>query len=179
MDEQTYRESVKKFMNGSLTFNEKLVNFALGLCGESAELDYVISEGQREKVIDEAGDCRWYFTALNILLEASSIYEHSFPPAYYLSAQYLSREMMREAGRVADLIKKVVFHKHSLDKHKEQILNRLRAFSWKYNALLIKCDFTDEEVKQYNVNKLAARYKDLVFTTEQSINRNNELQISA
>lgn len=61
-----------------------------------------------------------------------------------------------EAGEVADLIKKGVFHQHGLDH--EKLKKELGDVLWYVAALCTRLGFTMSEVMQANVDKLMTRY---------------------
>lgn len=73
-----------------------------------------------------------------------------------------------EAGEVADIIKKVYFQGHMLDK--EKIIEELGDVTW-YIAIMAHALETDlESVLKYNVEKLKKRYPN-GFSEKESINR--------
>ena len=61
-----------------------------------------------------------------------------------------------EAGEVADLIKKGVFHQRGLDK--ENLKKELGDVLWYLTALCSDLGLTLEEVMQHNIQKLQARF---------------------
>lgn len=61
-----------------------------------------------------------------------------------------------EAGEVADLIKKGIFHQQGLDKDK--VKKELGDVLWYVAALCTEFGFTMEEVMQHNIDKLKARF---------------------
>ncbi len=61
-----------------------------------------------------------------------------------------------EAGEVADLIKKGVYHQQGLDRLK--IKKELGDVLWYVAAMCTEMGFTMEEVMQHNVDKLKARF---------------------
>lgn len=74
-----------------------------------------------------------------------------------------------EAGEVAGLIKKVVFHRHPLDKAK--LVKELGDVLWYLNYLAVRvCGVSLGEIKSANIEKLRARYSN-GFSSEESINR--------
>lgn len=63
----SYREAMRSTLNTDLTHKERLLNAALGLCGESGELADLIKKHffqghalDRDLAIKELGDVRWY-----------------------------------------------------------------------------------------------------------------------
>lgn len=182
MEEQAYREFVKGLMNPKLSFNEKLGNCASGLCGESAEVDAVIGDAEfmedinRLKLADELGNCRWYGTALCLTMGRDSIVFYEGAITYQATpASQLTRLLMRNAGKVNDVVKKIIYHGHNFEDEESKLWNALVQYVHTYRALLQKFHDKDRDIKQVNYNKLSGRYKDLKFTTEQSVHRNNEL----
>jgi NTP pyrophosphatase (non-canonical NTP hydrolase) len=172
MKEREYKDSVEKLMNASLSFDEKLVNFALGLVCETGELAEAIISGNENKILDEFSDCRWYFTASGLLLQYSQyleLYDEYFGIDEYTGTT--ETDLLITACRYGDLIKKVIYHKHPLERHEAQLRENLLRYYLGYRDLIQKFNLTDEDIKQYNVNKLSARYQGLTFTSEQSLNR--------
>lgn len=73
-----------------------------------------------------------------------------------------------EAGEVADLIKKVVFHGHEMDK--EKVKKELGDVMWYLSQIARLAGLTLEEVATANIEKLYKRYPN-GFSSEASINR--------
>lgn len=73
-----------------------------------------------------------------------------------------------EAGEVADLVKKGIFHQHGLDA--EKVKKELGDVLWYVAALCSKLGFDLGEVMEANVEKLKARYPD-GYSAEASRNR--------
>ncbi len=61
-----------------------------------------------------------------------------------------------EAGEVADLVKKGIFHQQGIDRTKMK--KELGDVLWYLSALCTEFGFTLEEVMQQNVDKLKARF---------------------
>ncbi len=61
-----------------------------------------------------------------------------------------------EAGEVADLIKKGIYHQQGIDKDK--IKKELGDVLWYLSGLAKQMGFTLEEVMEQNINKLKARF---------------------
>lgn len=61
-----------------------------------------------------------------------------------------------EAGEVAELAKKQIFHRHGINK--ESWKKELGDVLWYVAACCTKLGLTMEEVMQFNVDKLAARF---------------------
>lgn len=73
-----------------------------------------------------------------------------------------------EAGEVADIIKKHVFHGHGLDK--DEIIKELGDVCWYVALLSHAIDIPLEDILQRNIDKLKKRYPE-GFSEENSINR--------
>jgi NTP pyrophosphatase (non-canonical NTP hydrolase) len=76
-----------------------------------------------------------------------------------------------EAGEVADLIKKSVFHGHEIKK--EEVKKELGDVLWYVSQIARLAGLTLEEVATANIDKLYKRYPD-GFSKEKSINRLEE-----
>lgn len=63
-----------------------------------------------------------------------------------------------EAGEVAELVKKGIFHQHGLDKRK--MYKELGDVLWYVAALCTKLDFDMGDIMQANIDKLRERYPD-------------------
>ena len=73
-----------------------------------------------------------------------------------------------ESGEVSDEIKKIVFHKHSLDRQK--LAKELGDVQWYIATCAKDLGFNLSEIMELNVEKLRARYPD-GFSPEKSKNR--------
>lgn len=74
-----------------------------------------------------------------------------------------------EAGEVADLIKKAVFHGHDIPK--DEVKKELGDVLWYLSQIASLAGLTLDEVATGNIEKLMARYPD-GFSKERSVNRN-------
>jgi NTP pyrophosphatase (non-canonical NTP hydrolase) len=76
-----------------------------------------------------------------------------------------------EAGEAADIIKKVVGHKHPLDEATSlKLLAELGDILWYVTAIAATLDIGLDVIVQYNVEKLRKRYPE-GFSSERSLNR--------
>lgn len=73
-----------------------------------------------------------------------------------------------EAGEVAELVKKGIFHQHGLDR--EKMRKELGDVLWYVAALCSKLDLDLNEVMFANISKLMERYPE-GYHSERSINR--------
>ncbi len=73
-----------------------------------------------------------------------------------------------EAGEVTDLVKKVVFHKHPLDK--EKLVKELGDVFYYAEILMSEINVTRKDVEKANLEKLNKRYPS-GFSSEASLNR--------
>lgn len=73
-----------------------------------------------------------------------------------------------EAGEVSDLIKKMIFHGHSVDI--EKIKKELGDVCWYIAMICYAIDLDLEDVMQANIDKLKKRYPN-GFSEQNSINR--------
>jgi NTP pyrophosphatase (non-canonical NTP hydrolase) len=80
----------------------------------------------------------------------------------------LAMGLAGETGEVVDYLKKVVFHKHDLDKGK--IEKELGDLLWYIAVLASKLNIRLDDVAFYNVEKLKKRYP-CGYTHEDSKNR--------
>jgi NTP pyrophosphatase (non-canonical NTP hydrolase) len=73
-----------------------------------------------------------------------------------------------EAGEVTDYLKKVVFHKHELDK--EKLIDELGDVLWYISQIAHVAKIDMNDIAEYNIDKLKRRYPE-GFSTERSVNR--------
>ncbi|MDX8367887.1 nucleoside triphosphate pyrophosphohydrolase family protein [Cytobacillus sp. IB215665] len=73
-----------------------------------------------------------------------------------------------EAGEALDMIKKIVFHDHELNRH--ELAKELGDQLWYISQLARLINFSLEDIATMNVNKLKARYPE-GFSSERSVNR--------
>jgi NTP pyrophosphatase (non-canonical NTP hydrolase) len=76
--------------------------------------------------------------------------------------------MAGEAGEASDLLKKIVFHGHAMDK--EKVIKEIGDVLWYIAATATKLGVSLEEVAIRNIEKLRARYPE-GFSTDRSVNR--------
>lgn len=76
--------------------------------------------------------------------------------------------LVTEGGEAGDIIKKVVFHKHNLDK--DALKKELGDTLWYLSRLADECGLTLQEIAEANIEKSAGRYPE-GFSVERSINR--------
>lgn len=82
------------------------------------------------------------------------------PDAEYTGAEIMlvwnALGLAGEAGEVADTLKKVVFHRHALDR--DELIKELGDVLWYVAALCSKLDVPMSEVMARNIDKLKKRY---------------------
>lgn len=78
-----------------------------------------------------------------------------------------------EAGEVAELIKKHIFHGKPLDN--DALIKELGDVRWYFELLCKVANTTIEEVEKRNIEKLKLRYP-TEFTTKDSIEKKDEIK---
>jgi len=165
-----YQSLAKRTAGRFENINDALVNWALGIAGETAEVLDLFdawSEGQHSPegtLTKELGDVLWY-TAL--MCEETNISLADLPKPNIVVVPSAAK-LAIAGGKVADYIKKVVCHGHELDSAK----------LWKLTGMVY--DLTKEisvndqleigVVMHENIEKLKRRYPK-GFSTEASQNR--------
>lgn len=136
-----------------------LVNSALGVCGETAEaVEGSIAMAQQQAVEGL------------IASEYQQAAERTALEKCYDMVN-IALGLCIHTGRIADAVKKHIFHGHELDK--DYLIKEYGDTSW-YIAVGAKSIDTDyETILKENIKKLWERYPD-GFTTERSINRGNK-----
>ncbi len=94
MDFQDYQNLAQRTANRELTTEQKMLNGAMGLCGESGEvidlLKKHLAQGHpldKERVLEEVGDVLWYCAELATALEAN-LEDVAIRNIYKLKARY-------------------------------------------------------------------------------------------
>lgn len=74
----SYREEVKRTLNPELNNDQKLLNGVMGLVGEAGETIELVKKNlfhgkplDRDKLIKELGDVRWYLELVSIAIDVS------------------------------------------------------------------------------------------------------------
>lgn len=80
----------------------------------------------------------------------------------------LSMGLAGEAGEVIDLLKKHIFHNHTLDR--DNLKKELGDTLWYLTGIATEYQFTLNEIMETNIEKLQKRYPN-GFSCEKSINR--------
>ena len=145
----------------------------VGLAGEAGEIAELIvdSPHRKDKIADELGDAIWYVAAL---CEKVSF---SFPkivqladrePFLYTTAEPLPLRLCIHTGKVVELFKKGVFHRHGLDRDtlELELINCMTFIL----GIAAEHELRLTKILKGNIKKLDVRYKKS-FTSVESINR--------
>jgi len=177
---EEYIKACERTSRGLNTFEERISNFSLGLCGETTEVYELFKvNGMLSKtaLIKEIGDVLWYLWRFVSVLTTDytrvTMVYYVFNDFYnhktgQLNVCRISEYMVTNAGKIADMVKKTAFHGHKMNNN--IVLHHLGCI---YNlcTLLLNCfGMTIEEAMIANVEKLKLRYPD-GFKVEASINR--------
>ena len=176
MDLQEFQKHAKRTVNWTLSPQIQLANFGLGIAGEAAEIAEettysVESEPQKSKIIDECGDVCFYVANLCTALIID--WTDLIPPNVELATwndSDICLDLFRQAGKIADVIKKTIAQGHELDI--EKLRKSISGLMEHLKELLRYFDITLEEVCEYNHLKLLKRYPH-GFEVERSIKREN------
>ena len=144
------------------TARDKLINGALGLCGEITE--YSMERLYIDRRVDEAGDIMWYIAEISAGLGVT------IADVAAIDGNTSYRGMHDEAGLIADAVKKCAFQGHSADDNKTSIIygmNRIMGIIARY---VVDFGFTMDDVLSGNVEKLLRRYPD-GFDAKRSVHR--------
>lgn len=161
-----YINLAKVTANSNLSQNEAVCNWALGLVGESEEFLNSLYYGTEDELISELGDQLWYACMLwkDLDLDTDKL-EISFKKLHEISrdmsdkAKSLNTEQpnlfeafenVKLACRIAEKVKKLVFHKKDVKGFITEFLGEF--------ILTLASIRNIEEVAQKNIEKLKARY---------------------
>lgn len=172
MDANVYQELVERTKSASKdAYHERVGLSATGIAGETAELAEVFRNRalygvqfsapvDRAKVSKEAGDLCWYIahllTTVDLAFEPVLQVMREAPLARDTPLFQVVFDMMIDAGKLADYLKKVAYHKIELDKAKMQALLVMVGRALLY--LLEQAELVAEDVFAGNIEKLRARY---------------------
>lgn len=180
MDANTYQALVERTKSAATdSYHERIGLSAAGIAGEAAELaevfrDWVlvesVAEYNCEKLLKEAGDVCWYIAHLLTTVDLAFepvLADWKATPLPEDSAAAKLIDFLISAGKLADYLKKVAFHKIEIDKAK--MLERLKPVGRGWLAL-VESDFSVETVFADNIAKLRVRYP-AGFNTADSLAR--------
>lgn len=135
----------------------RMVNAALGLCGEAAEIDQTIDWGG-DDLLTESGDLLWYVAQMCRALDVSIA---DIPPERKDFAAWTVQQsisvLYRNTGALADMVKKRVFHRNTLPT-KPKMIGCLQAVVGAVDHILSRHGFTIEEAFDANNQKLLKRH---------------------
>lgn len=142
------------------TVRDKLINGALGLCGEIDE--YVCEKLFVENRVNEAGDVMWYVTEL---AEGLGV---SIADIAAIDDEGDGADIYHEAALIADTVKKYAFQGHVINKY--EIMHGLNRIMGSITRRMSLYGYPMDEILRGNVEKLLKRYPD-GFEAEKSIHR--------
>lgn len=142
------------------TARDKLINGALGLCGELDE--YVSEKLFVENRVNEAGDVMWYVAEIAEGLGAS------IADIAAIDDEGDGADIYHEAALIADTVKKYAFQGHAVNKY--EIMHGLNRIMGSIVRRLSLYGYPMDEILRRNVEKLLKRYPN-GFEAEKSIHR--------
>lgn len=180
-----YQPLAARTMRQGDTDEYAYVNWALGLCGELAELLQEIEKFGTdsfsiERILKEVGDCFWYLGSIcttsrlslhEVVGEVASghNYEKGVLPSAAVASSVVTGALI-QAGLFSDAVKKLFFHAHDPAVVVGKIPAVVRGIA---ERLVVLCGLYGSDlgpVLTANVRKLAARYPE-GFDTERSKKR--------
>jgi NTP pyrophosphatase (non-canonical NTP hydrolase) len=168
-----YQELSQRTAN---THDYELANYGLGLAGEASEITSIALKGIstfedvevfKKELKKELGDVLWY-TSQIARIAGLSLEELKIKVTLNNSFRNRVMRLNNKSGEMADLIKKHVFHGHSIEKELiKEILGAV--LSWVVSiGKFIELEILD--IATANIEKLMRRYP-AGFSVERSINR--------
>lgn len=197
-----YQKSAARFYSPGLTRAQHYSNAGLGLAGEAIEvfdeveaylrLPDVAKPQKRTKLVEELGDHLWYvayasrFAGWDLtkvvdldesthfdafqrwVLDDEALEARSGVPLYEIA-----RDLVRHAGRAAEVFKKHLHQGHELNRRKliAALEHQIRCLAMLSSLLHVSFS----EVAEGNVRKLEARYPEGHFTVARSVHRVEEV----
>jgi NTP pyrophosphatase (non-canonical NTP hydrolase) len=158
MNLSDYQRAAERTMTD--TDNERrILNAALGLCGEAAELSEVVEsmwgDDAKADVLNETGDLFWYVAQMCKSIGKSIA---SVPPLDYpgLDKEHALLILWRNTGGLADVVKKSVFHRKPMNPI--AVMTMLQAVMTAGAHLLAESGYTVEAACNINNTKLLKRF---------------------
>lgn len=168
----TYQEEAAKTINYTLSYEMRLMEMGLGICGEVGEMIKILNSpftrrGSIVQLMDEGGDVNWYAAGLCTLVE----YEFAkfFETESHVTPSGMAQDkIVIAAAEIADAIKKAVAQGHKLDKR--MITSQLKSLVDNLWVLFQFYGIKYGDVLHYNNDKTNRRYPN-GFESIRSINR--------
>lgn len=173
--------SLSQYVEGTArTWNHKpivaahhfeLCNAALGLAGEASELHNEIDILSENEIVSELGDILYYSARVVDFLQANRYIPHNFEALTtegqiflstvlqdggYDTFESYSNALTIEAGKIAEYVKKTVFH--GKDITEDKWIASLTSIFANATAIAHLIDTDLENIAEQNLAKLAARY---------------------
>ena len=158
IDFQQYQKLAQRTAS-TTTARDKLINGALGLCGEVNE--YIREKLFVESRLDEAGDVMWYIAEI---AEGLGV---TFAEIAEIE-DYRTADIYNEAALIADAVKKYAYQGHNINKY--EIVLGLNSIMTAISRCMADFGYSMDDVLRGNVEKLLKRYPD-GFEAERSIHR--------
>jgi NTP pyrophosphatase (non-canonical NTP hydrolase) len=156
---------------GHMNTDQMLINSALGLPGEVAEILELLENGSFAcgKPTNELGDLCWYI-AIGFYAIKCNFDLVTFVLSSYYSEDFV-KEMVISTGKYSDYIKKVYFQGHKMEQG--YCAELLVSCYWAVFNACQEWNLDLNQILQDNIDKLKRRYPD-GFEVARSINRVEE-----
>lgn len=185
----TFNEYVETASRTAAKHDNELVNYAMGLSGESGELIDLVKKFifhghhiETAKIKKEGGDVLWYASQLVKLLEIKFNTDDIFdslnkqlPRMKKLSEKHTDNYLMicclnlsKASGKISEIVDQLVFN--GADPDVLRLKREMSTIFYNLFFIITIAGLTIEEVAEGNIEKLKKRYPD-GFDVEKSINR--------
>ncbi len=153
MDLATYQKCAERTMM-DVNPEREMLNAALGICGEAAEVSRAVEWGSNAELLEESGDSVWYVAQM-CKAHGESIADIS-PLVVDWNEDRSLQELWDHSGSVADMTKKLVFHKKPISSI--VFFDSLQAIVTALNSLLGFYGWTITDACEHNNQKLLKRH---------------------
>ncbi len=154
-----YQRAAQRTMVGpsaAKSQEERMVNAALGLCGEAAEINNAVEYGPNHDVLEESGDLLWYVAQM-CFSQGETI--ASIPPQRVAwSVDRAQRELWHHTGYIADAVKKLYFHQKPINV--VVFFDSLQGITTAVAELLHIYGWSIADACEYNNAKLLKRFSE-------------------
>lgn len=159
-----YQRRSLRTVNPELSPRERLLEAALGICGEAEEIQYAYPVDR----IKEIGDLCWYYAQIvDVLhLDPETLWANKRPTLAQVPFGQQAGGLVRASGRLANVVQKHVFQGHE----QAIIMPAIREIPAQVADLAGRMGYTMPEIWAANIAKLEARYPN-GFTVQASRER--------
>jgi hypothetical protein len=155
MNLETYQRAAERTMLDTQPVSDVMLNAALGLCGEAAEVASAFREHNSAHVLEESGDLLWYVAQMCRAYGKSIADIPPFPLTGW-DTHVVLEALWSNTGFIADMTKKCVFHQKPINTAAS--LASLQSIVSMVSHILMLYGYTLSDACEHNTAKLLKRF---------------------